>query len=83
MNVNAIFVMSDSFRYDHVGANGNDWIRTPSIDRFAREHAVVFENAYCGSFPTIPNRTDVHTGYWTFAVDGLRCCPTTRRSRRI
>lgn len=63
--MNLITIMSDSFRYDHVGVNGNDWIRTPSLDRFAREHAMVFENAYCGSFPTIPNRTDIHTGYWT------------------
>ncbi|MBD3240494.1 MAG: sulfatase-like hydrolase/transferase, partial [Chitinivibrionales bacterium] len=74
--MNVILVMSDSFRYDHVGANGNDWIRTPSLDRFAREHAMVFDNAYCGSFPTIPNRTDIHTGYWTSLRRGWTPLPS-------
>ncbi len=68
--MNIITIMSDSLRYDHVGCNGNDWIRTPNLDRFAYEHAVVFDNAYCGSFPTIPNRTDIHCGYWTMLRRG-------------
>jgi len=68
--MNVITIMSDSLRYDHLGCNGNPYIRTPNIDRFARESAMVFDNAYCGSFPTIPNRTDIHTGYWTFLRRG-------------
>lgn len=68
--MNVITIMSDSLRYDHLGCNGNDWIRTPNIDRFAARHAMVFDNAYCGSFPTIPNRTDIHCGYWTFLRRG-------------
>jgi arylsulfatase A-like enzyme len=59
--MNFIFICIDTLRYDHLGCNGNDWIKTPNLDAFAQE-AVVFDNAYLGSFPTIPFRTDVFTG---------------------
>ena len=35
----------------------------PNMDRFASE-AVVFDNAYAGSFPTLPCRRDLFTGRW-------------------
>jgi len=59
--MNVILLVIDTLRYDHIGANGNDWIRTPNFDRFAAE-ATVFENSYAASYPTIPHRTDVITG---------------------
>jgi len=59
--MNFVVITLDTLRYDFVGANGNDWIRTPNLDRFARQ-AVCFDRAYAGSFPTVPYRTDVFTG---------------------
>jgi arylsulfatase A-like enzyme len=59
--VNFVFICIDTLRYDHLSCNGNDWIRTPNFEAFARE-AVVFDNSYAGSFPTIPHRTDTITG---------------------
>ncbi len=57
----AIFIMSDSFRRDHIGAYGNESIQTPNLDRLAgMSH--VFEDMYAGSFPTGPNRRDIHVG---------------------
>lgn len=56
-----IYVMADTFRRDHLGAYGNSWIRTPNLDRFA-SGATLFENAYIGSFPTVPNRRDTLLG---------------------
>ena len=56
-----IIIMIDSLRYDHVGCYGNDWIKTPNIDRFAEE-SVVFENAYPEGIPTMPVRTSLFTG---------------------
>ena len=53
--------MNDTWRYDHVRANGNDWISTPNLDRFAAESAV-FDRSYIGSFPTIPCRHDLLKG---------------------
>jgi len=57
-----IYMMADTFRRDHVGAYGNDWIRTPNLDRLASESAL-FENAYIGSFPAVPNRRDTLLGH--------------------
>ena len=56
-----IYMMADTFRRDHLGAYGNDWIHTPSLDKLASESAV-FDNAYIGSFPTGPNRRDTLLG---------------------
>ena len=59
--MNFVFICIDTLRYDHLSCNGNDWISTPNFEAFARE-AVVFDNSYTGSFPTIPHRTDTITG---------------------
>ena len=71
--MNLIMICIDTLRYDHArpqrsaSCNGTDAsrsgreIKTPNLDAFARE-AVVFDNAYTGSFPTIPHRTDAFTG---------------------
>jgi len=59
--MNIIFMMSDTLRADHLSPYGNDWIHTPNIDAFAKQ-AAVFDRAYCASFATIPNRTDLMTG---------------------
>ena len=40
-----IYIMADTFRRDHLGAYGNDWIHTPNLDKFASSSAV-FDNAY-------------------------------------
>jgi len=64
--MNVILVMSDSYRRDHIGAFGNDWIKTPSLDRFAGQ-SVVFPNFHVGSMATIPQRTDMFTGRFSFA----------------
>jgi arylsulfatase A-like enzyme len=60
-----IYVMSDSLRRDHVGVYGAPpWgpIHTPNLERFART-AAVFDNAYIGSFPTVPSRRDTQLGH--------------------
>jgi arylsulfatase A-like enzyme len=62
--VNIVFVISDTLRRDHLGCYGNRWIRTPSLDHFAKE-AVVFDQAYEASFPTMPTRADHFTGKLT------------------
>jgi arylsulfatase A-like enzyme len=65
VTMNIILIVSDTFRRDHLGCYGNNWIRTPNLDRLARE-STVFDQAYTGSFPTIPHRKDLFTGKWTF-----------------
>ena len=56
-----IFIMADSLRRDHLGAYGNRWIHTPYLDRLA-QRSYVFDRCFIGSFPTGPNRRDIHLG---------------------
>jgi arylsulfatase A-like enzyme len=55
----------DSLRADHVGAYGNDWIKTPTLDALAGE-SIVFTRAFPESLPTIPMRRALHTGLRTW-----------------
>jgi len=57
--------MLDSLRKDHVGCYGNDWIKTPAIDRLARD-GVLFTRAFPEALPTLPVRRALYTGMRTF-----------------
>ncbi|MHA1804247.1 MAG: sulfatase [Promethearchaeota archaeon] len=62
-------IIFDTLRKDHTGkTHGNDWIKTPNFDAFAKD-AIVFDNAYPESLPTIPARRAIHTGIRTFPFD--------------
>ncbi len=73
-----IYMMADTFRRDHVGAYGNDWIRTPNLDRLAAQSAV-FDQAYIGSFPTVPNRRDTLLGRGDLGLPFNRWKPLERQ----
>ena len=64
---NVILMILDSLRKDHVGAYGNDWIKTPSLDALARE-SLRFTRAYPDAMPTIPARRAIYTGMRTFPL---------------
>ncbi len=61
---NAIVVMFDSLQFNYLGCYGNEWIKTPNFDRFARE-GVLLENCYAEGLPTVPVRRCMHTGRYT------------------
>ncbi len=63
--MNIIMVVSDTLRRDHLPCYGNTEVITPNLDRFA-ESALVFEDCYAASFPTVPARADLMTGRYTF-----------------
>jgi arylsulfatase A-like enzyme len=63
--MNIVFFMSDTYRRDNLSCYGSTPVKTHSLDRFAGE-ACIFENAYLGSFPTIPNRLDIMSGRFSF-----------------
>ncbi len=66
---NIILIMSDTFRYDNLFDRAAAMpVRTPELDRFAGERATSIERFTMGSFPTIPQRTDLATGRlgWPF-----------------
>jgi len=59
--MNVIVIVADSFRKDHLGCYGNDWIATPALDAFAA-NACVIDGAYADSLATVPCRTSMMTG---------------------
>ena len=68
--MNFIFIMSDTFRFDNLACYTKNYPRfatkhreivTPNLDRFA-EVSTIFDRSYVGSYPTVPNRTDILTG---------------------
>jgi arylsulfatase A-like enzyme len=59
-------IIFDTLRKDHTGRTyGNDWIKTPNFDEFAKD-SIVFDKAYPESLTTLPVRRAIHTGIRTF-----------------
>jgi arylsulfatase A-like enzyme len=58
---NVIVVMLDSLSFMYLGCYGNKWIKTPNIDRLAKE-GILFENNYIDALPTPNCRRSMHTG---------------------
>ena len=59
--MNLLVIVTDTFRWDYVGAYGNDWIKTPHLDRLASESALYLD-AFAEGLPTIPARRVLMTG---------------------
>lgn len=68
---NVIFIMMDTLQFNYLGCYGNDKIKTPNLDRFARQ-SVLFENAYSEGLPTIPVRRALMTGRFTLPYGGWK-----------
>lgn len=64
-----ILIVSDTFRFDYVGAKGLKKVSTPEIDSFIQD-AVFFDRFYADSFPTVPHRYDMYTGIAGFPHRG-------------
>lgn len=58
---NIVIIMTDQQRWDTLGAYGNDYIRTPNIDRLT-EDGVLFEQAFVPIPLCIPSRASLFTG---------------------
>ncbi len=72
--MNVIVVVSDTCRRDRISAYGTDWMVTPSLDYLASQ-SMVFNRAYCASFPTVPHRVDCLTGRYGFPFYGWEPMP--------
>jgi N-sulfoglucosamine sulfohydrolase len=62
---NILLCIADDASWIHFGANGEKVVRTPTIDRLARE-GVNFRNAFCSSPSCTPSRGALLTGqqFW-------------------
>ena len=72
--LNVIVVVADTLRTAFLGCYGNEWIHTPSIDRFARQ-SVRFTRAHPECLPTIPTRRTLHSGRRAFPFNDYRPIP--------
>ena len=59
--LNILFIMSDQHRGDLIGAERANWIKTPNLDKLAKE-GVLFINAYASVPSCLPARTSILTG---------------------
>lgn len=62
---NILFIMADQLRADYLGCNGHPTIKTPNIDRLARQ-GVNFTKAYCQAPVCGPSRMSFYTGRYAF-----------------
>lgn len=60
---NVVFILSDDHRADFMGVSGHPFIRTPSMDRIARE-GVWFRNAFTTTSLCSPSRGSFLTGMY-------------------
>jgi arylsulfatase A-like enzyme len=61
---NIIFILADDLGYGDVGVNGQKLIKTPNIDRLARE-GMRFTQFYAGTSVCAPSRSSLMTGQHT------------------
>lgn len=61
---NIIFIVVDDLRWDEFGAGGHPYLKTPNIDRLAREGAS-FSRAFHATPLCSPNRACILTGQYT------------------
>lgn len=61
---NFIFILADDLGYGDLGCYGQQWIRTPCLDRMARE-GLRFTHCYAGSPVCAPSRNVLMTGQHT------------------
>ena len=74
---NIIFILTDDQRYDQMGCAGHPWVRTPNIDRLAKE-GVLFSNAFATTALCSPSRAGFLTGCYAHTNGVLhneRCDP--------
>lgn len=71
---NILVVVSDTTRTAFLGPYGNTWVKTPTLDRLAKESAL-FERAHPEALPTIPTRRTLHSGRRSFPFRDFKSIP--------
>lgn len=69
---NLLFVIFDDWGWQHAGAYGCDWVKTPNFDRVARE-GVLFKNAFTSNPKCSPCRASILTGRNTWQLEEAVC----------
>ena len=64
---NILFILTDQQRRDSMAAYGNNWIKTPNLDKLA-EKGFIFENAYVTQPVCTPARASIMTGLYPYGT---------------
>ena len=67
---NVLWITTDEFRPDCLGAGGNPLVQTPNLDQLARE-GVLMRNAFCQGSPCAPSRMSLQTGRYLCSTGGV------------
>jgi len=78
---NVILIMTDDQGYGDVGAHGNPVIRTPNLDRLARESVEVDPFYVCPVCS--PTRASLMTGRWNFRTGVYDTIRATMRTEEV
>ena len=65
---NVLFCIADDWSWPHAGSLGDKVVRTPTIDRLARE-GMVFTNAFCAAPSCTPSRAAILTGKYPHELE--------------
>jgi len=68
---NIIFILTDDQRYDAMGCAGHPWLKTPNMDRLAKE-GVLFKNAFVTTSLCSPSRGSFLTGCYAHTHEVFR-----------
>ena len=68
---NILWYTTDQQRFDTIGALGNKYVSTPTIDRLV-ENGVAFTRAYCQSPVCTPSRSSFMTGMYPSRLHNTR-----------
>lgn len=68
---NILWYCTDQQRFDTIGALGNQYVRTPTIDGLVQE-GVAFTHTYCQSPICTPSRSSFMTGMYSSRVHNTR-----------
>lgn len=69
---NILFIIFDDLGWQHTGAYGSTWVKTPNLDRIARE-GVLFKNAFTSNPKCSPCRASILTGRNSWQLEEAAC----------
>ncbi len=69
---NFLFIIFDDMSWNTAGAYGCEWVKTPHLDRVARE-GVKFEHAFTSNPKCAPCRASILTGRNSWQLEELSC----------
>lgn len=69
---NILFIIFDDWGWQHAGAYGCDWVKTPNFDRVAKE-GVLFKNAFTSNPKCSPCRATILTGRNSWQLEEAVC----------